>query len=658
MRLVIPKLFLLVVPLLQTFHSCAQLCTGSLGDPVFTETFGSCTDLRSTCLGQPLPNGATNLTYSNDPCSEPGGSYGFITGMHGCHAGTWQILYGDHTGDPNGYSLIINGPANPANIFNETIKGNTLCPSTTYEFSAWVMNLCILNDTTASWPVPVLTFNIETAGGTILKSDTVADLPETVHPVWVHCGTFFTTPPDGSDIVIRLYDGQSNISNAPGGNDLAVDDITLRPCGPIINEGFSTLGDTTTRQLCVGFNSTYTLVAAQQGYSSPSYQWQKNLNDGNGWVDVPGATSTTLSVTLDNAAAGLYQYRLGVLSASDASLVCRIYSAPLNIRIHAPVLHLAPTTMVCEGQPLRFAIDQGDTYKWTGPNGVSSTAQFIVVDTAASTFDDGLYTVTVTTGGCSASASTMVNVFPKIIGAISNDTTICEGTSATLTAARSQGATNFTWTPPTGITDDDAATVSANPTKTTTYTVAMTNGGCYTVERSVTVTVLSKPIANAGPNKTIMEGDAVKLDGAISGDSVRYHWTPPDHLNNPDLLTPAASPVDNTIYTLHATTNDNCGEDTSNVFVRVYKKITIPNTFTPNHDGVNDYWDIKNLGTYPGSSILVFNRWGQQVYQSIDYPKPWDGTYNGSPLPAGTYYYVIDLKNDMPKLAGWVLIVR
>ena len=94
------------------------------------------------------------------------------------------------------------------------------------------------------------------------------------------------------------------------------------------------------------------------------------------------------------------------------------------------------------------------------------------------------------------------------------------------------------------------------------------------------------------------------------------------------------------------------------MYVRVYQKITIPNTFTPNGDGVNDYWDIKNLYTYPESVMQVFNRYGQPVYQSNGYPKPWDGRRNGAFLPNGTYYYIIDLRNGMPNLSGWVLIIR
>jgi len=86
--------------------------------------------------------------------------------------------------------------------------------------------------------------------------------------------------------------------------------------------------------------------------------------------------------------------------------------------------------------------------------------------------------------------------------------------------------------------------------------------------------------------------------------------------------------------------------------------LVIPNTFTPNGDGVNDTWNIKNMDNYPNSSVNIFNRWGQKLYTSIGYPIPWDGKYNGSTLPAGTYYYIIDPKNGHGVISGWVAIIR
>jgi len=69
-------------------------------------------------------------------------------------------------------------------------------------------------------------------------------------------------------------------------------------------------------------------------------------------------------------------------------------------------------------------------------------------------------------------------------------------------------------------------------------------------------------------------------------------------------------------------------------------------------------WDITALQAYPGCTVSIFSRAGALVYNSINYPKAWDGTYNGKKLPEGTYYYVIDLKNGKKPLSGPVTILR
>jgi len=86
--------------------------------------------------------------------------------------------------------------------------------------------------------------------------------------------------------------------------------------------------------------------------------------------------------------------------------------------------------------------------------------------------------------------------------------------------------------------------------------------------------------------------------------------------------------------------------------------ISIPNTFTPNGDGFNDLWNITALQGYPTCTVNIYNRYGTLVYNSVGYPKAWDGNYNGSALPVGTYYYIIDLKNGKKKLAGPITILR
>ena len=86
--------------------------------------------------------------------------------------------------------------------------------------------------------------------------------------------------------------------------------------------------------------------------------------------------------------------------------------------------------------------------------------------------------------------------------------------------------------------------------------------------------------------------------------------------------------------------------------------LDIPNTFTPNGDGINDTWQIKYLEYYPKSTVNIFDRWGQKVFSSTGYPIPWDGTYKGTVLPAGTYYYIIDPKTGQPIFSGWLAIIK
>jgi gliding motility-associated-like protein len=85
----------------------------------------------------------------------------------------------------------------------------------------------------------------------------------------------------------------------------------------------------------------------------------------------------------------------------------------------------------------------------------------------------------------------------------------------------------------------------------------------------------------------------------------------------------------------------------------------IRKAFSPNNDGINDYWNIGNVSLYPSIEVTIYNRWGQSVWKSgRGYPSPWDGKSNGVDLPMDSYHYVIDLHNGSKLLIGDVTIVR
>jgi len=632
----------------QTQTGPQTTCNGSLGDPVINQDFGS-----GSNPGAPLAAGITNLTYTSSNCPDDG-QYTIansLTGSGNCHPDTWQNVTSDHTGNPNGYMMIVNASVAPSVFFTQSAP--TLCPGTTYQFSAYILNLITLQASGSGVSEPNITFSVETTDGQVLAIDSSGTIAPTSSPTWVQRSLFFTTPNNATSVVVKMT------NNAPGGNgnDLILDDITFRACGPVIETGFGSISGSPAQALCQGQSANYTLQAQVDNSSNtaPSYQWQSYHTNG-GWVDTAGQTSNTLNVQFVNAIPGTYQYRLGVTNGTSTLASCRVYSQPLTVNVSPnPVIQgVSPVMQQCVGDTVVLNATGGSSYQWSGPNLPATTNNPVTIN-GISAADAGQYTVVAYNQyDCSSTASTQINVSPVPVATVAGATTICTGDSTSLTAS---GGAFYLWSPGKTLSDSTISNPVAFPTDTTTYTVKVSNAsGCFAT-KTVTVNTLKKAIANAGTNKVIFEGQTVKLTASEQYGNL-FYWTPTTGLSDPNVLNPLANPINDITYTLHVTSTTSCGIDSSSVFVRVYKKITIPNTFSPNGDGRNDYWNIDALITYPESLMLVFDRYGQQVFKSVGYATPWDGKYNGQPVPVGTYYYVLDLKNNTPKISGWVLVVR
>jgi gliding motility-associated-like protein len=105
--------------------------------------------------------------------------------------------------------------------------------------------------------------------------------------------------------------------------------------------------------------------------------------------------------------------------------------------------------------------------------------------------------------------------------------------------------------------------------------------------------------------------------------------------------------------------NGTCESPRSEVKVSVgLSTINIANTFTPNGDGHNDYWKISGIENYPQAVVQIFNRNGQKLFESKGYAQPFNGSYNGKPLPSGTYFYIINLNKNCNLLSGSLTIIR
>jgi gliding motility-associated-like protein len=207
-----------------------------------------------------------------------------------------------------------------------------------------------------------------------------------------------------------------------------------------------------------------------------------------------------------------------------------------------------------------------------------------------------------------------------------------------------------------GIPSPIAPTPSTSMVGPTTYYVSQVALPlCESNRVPIVVEVYELPTADAGMDKLIFAGQNITLSGTVSTNTVSYLWTP---ILVSNTLAPAVAPLTETIYSLTATTVDGC-KATDDVTIKVLKEIIVPNVFSPNGDNINDKWMLKNIEQYPSASVEIFNRYGQQIFRSSGYPKPWDGTIAGKPLPVGTYYYIITTgQKNVDVLKGSISIIR
>jgi gliding motility-associated-like protein len=194
-------------------------------------------------------------------------------------------------------------------------------------------------------------------------------------------------------------------------------------------------------------------------------------------------------------------------------------------------------------------------------------------------------------------------------------------------------------------------------THTIRYTYTALNG-CQDYDDQA-ITVFPTPLINLGPDKKVIEGDIITLVPVlVNGNNLTYVWSPLTYLTTVNTLpTPQAKPTDDITYTVVVTSQDGCSAR-DDIFLKVVKDFIVPNVFSPNKDGINDFWKIDNLELYPSHRIEVFNRYGQMLFETTDYSKPWDGTYKGKELPVGTYYYIIELGGARQPKKGYVTIIR
>lgn len=255
----------------------------------------------------------------------------------------------------------------------------------------------------------------------------------------------------------------------------------------------------------------------------------------------------------------------------------------------------------------------------------------------------GTYKVKVTsyTNGEASAYSGDVIIYGELGVNLGKDTTLQYGQTLILDSGNPQG---------TNIWSDGKTTPTNTITEPGSYSVQVFNeGGCTDAD---TINVMYDQLLNFRRLRDTSVCYGQYIDLAINITGATYKWSTGE-------TTPAITVSQPGQYWVEITNayNTRVARDTVIIMPCTPLPVTVTNTFTPNGDGINDLWVVKNVQTYPVNMINIFNRNGTLLRTFRQYGNNWDGTINGRPLPAGVYYYTISL-NDLPPLSGYITIIR
>lgn len=287
----------------------------------------------------------------------------------------------------------------------------------------------------------------------------------------------------------------------------------------------------------------------------------------------------------------------------------------------------------------------------------------ICVQAVQDNVSEGLETLTLTSnvsGPCVQSVTSLTlyisDALPIDVDA-GPDTALCSSAPITLNAAVTGGIQPYTYLWTTGAT---TPSITVSPSQTTQYIVMVTDP-CGTPAGFDTVNIFlpdSDPFTlTTSPDLNLCSGDLALLTANASGGSLPYVYlwstiTGPDQLPNTSGTVNQFTPTANGTFLVEV--REGCGaveQDTIQIAIRDCAVIP-PNVFTPNGDGTNDLLIFLGLENFPGSQLIVYNRWGGKMYESSDYHNDW----NASGVNDGTYYYILTLP-DGSNLTGFLTIL-
>ncbi len=544
--------------------------------------------------------------------------------------GTWTLVSGTGTiNNPNSPTSGVSGLGLGANVFAWTIA-NPPCPPTTSQVTITSTGNATTNITAQT--------NILCFGGT--NGSATANTTGGVAPYnYVWTGTAGT---------LQTHNGISTPDSltglAAGTYTVTVTDNTgcvIAQTVTITQPAQLTISVVNSANATCGNNNGTATIAATGGTIGSGYIYSWTPSGGTA-ANATGLGANTYTITATDANACTATTTVAITNSTSPVISI---ASQTNVLCNGGNTGAATTSVVGGTTPL--------TYSWSGGAGTSANASNLAA---------GTYTVTVTdSSSCTSNTSVTITQPSAIIASVATTSTTCAGPSgtATVSASGGTGTLNYSWS------GGGATSTTINNLPVGTYTVSVSDANSCTVTATGTVVTTGTPVANAGAGAVILQGGTATLNG--SGNGVSHVWTPPTTLTCDTCFITVASPIQTTTYTLTVTDSNGCkATDTVTVFVEIPcptdKDLVVPNAFSPNGDGYNDEFCLQGWNyCITQFQIMIFDRWGEKVFQSSDSGFCWDGTYNGRKLDPAVFVYFITAtlgNNEGIKKKGNISLIR
>jgi len=596
-------------------------CGGSLGDNIFMDgDFGSGT----SNLISVNPQIAPGYTYTTN-VPPPDGFYTITN-----NTGAWGGLYSswlpirDNSADPNGYMMVVNADFSPGLFYEQTVVG--LCANTQYEFSADMINIIRMG--TPNHILPNVDFLLN---NTVLLS--TGNIPQSNE--WNSYSFTFCTGENEETMVLSL------INNAPGGfgNDIGLDNISFRACGPPA----AILTDDTVEFICFDdVIEDFTLETTIEDDTYIYFQWQSKLKESSVWENIEGATGKTYTITDFSRGEFEYRYLLANTESNLQNDKCRLYSTIKQIVV-LPIEHEVSTT-ICEGNSLEVGTS------------IYTTSGVYVDELTSSRGCDSILTTNLTVL-TDPNLEAVVNIAsPKCVGESNGQIEVTEVLNGNPPYTYSFGGeTNSV-----GVFNFLAAG---------TYELyVLDEYGCdYIAE--ILIEDPEPLVVETIEDQMMVIGESVILNTSATHSDVTYQWTPTIGLDCTNCPNPTVMPFESVTYKVMITNGSCASSDSVRLEVDKTFRLGIPTAFSPNEDGINDYFEI----TTPFSGAIqtmeqmkVFNCWGQVVFETNE-PRGtsvlarWDGYHDFRLLDAGVYVYFLELRlidDSVQTFGGTVTVIH